>query len=83
MAYVSNDSGQFQVYLRRYPGPDSRWAVSTDGGTSPLWSPTGKELFYRNGNKMMAVAVSTTPDVTLATPRVLFEQRYGTAAQWP
>jgi Tol biopolymer transport system component len=76
MAYVSNESGQFQVYLRRYPGPDSRWQVSTDSGTSPLWNHTGKELFYRNGNKMMAVSVSTTPDVTLATPRVIFEQRY-------
>ncbi|MDO8679379.1 MAG: protein kinase [Acidobacteriota bacterium] len=76
MAYVSSESGQFQVYLRRYPGPDSRWQVSTDGGTSPLWNHTGKELFYRNGNKMMAVSVSTTPDVKLATPRVLFEQRY-------
>jgi len=78
MAYVSNenDSGQFQVYLRRYPGPDGRWPVSTDGGTSPLWNPSGKELFYRNGNKMMAVSVSTTPDVKLATPRVVFEQRY-------
>jgi hypothetical protein len=76
MAYVSNESGQFQVYLRRYPGPDSRWQVSTDGGTSPLWNRTGRELFYRNGNKMMAVSVSTTPDVTLATPRVIFEQRY-------
>ena len=76
MAYVSNESGQFQVYLRRYPGPDSRWPVSTDGGTSPLWNPTGKELFYRSGNKMMAVSFSTTPDVALATPRVLFEQPY-------
>ena len=76
IAYASNESGQFEVYLRRYPGPGSRWPVSTGGGTSPLWSPTGTELFYRNGNKMMAVSVSTTPDVTLATPRVLFEQRY-------
>ena len=76
MAYVSGESGQFQVYLRRYPGPDSRWQVSTDGGTSPLWNPTGDELFYRNGNKMMAVSFSATPDVTLATPRLLFEQRY-------
>ena len=61
MAYVSGESGQFQVYLRRYPGPDSRWQVSTDGGTSPLWNPTGGELFYRSGNKMMAVSVATTP----------------------
>jgi Tol biopolymer transport system component len=77
IAYVSNESGQFQVYLRPYPGPDRRWQVSTDGGTSPLWNYDGKELFYRNGKKMMAVFVSKTPDLTLATPRVIFEQRYG------
>jgi serine/threonine-protein kinase len=77
IAYVSNESGQFQVYLRPYPGPDRRWQVSTDGGTSPLWNHDGKELFYRNGTKMMAVSVSHTPDLTLATPRVIFEQRYG------
>jgi Tol biopolymer transport system component len=76
MAYVSNESGQFQVYLRPYPGPDRRWQVSTDGGTSPLWNRSGRELFYRNGNKMMAVFVSTAPDVTLATPRIIFEQPY-------
>ena len=76
VAYVSNESGQFQVYLRRYPGPEGRWTVSTAGGTSPLWNHTGNELFYRNGNKMMAVSVATTPDVTLATPRVIFEGPY-------
>ena len=76
MAYVSNESGEFQVYLRSYPGPEGRWTVSTGGGTSPLWNPTGNELFYRNGNKMMAVSVSTTPDATLAAPRVIFERAY-------
>lgn len=76
LAYVSNESGQFQVYLRRYPGPEGRWTVSTGGGTSPLWNHTGNELFYRNGNKMMAVSVATTPDPTLATPRVIFEGPY-------
>jgi hypothetical protein len=45
-------------------------------GTSPLWSHTGNELFYRSGNKMMGVSVSTTPDATLATPRVIFERPY-------
>jgi len=77
LAYASNESGQFQVYLRRYPGPEGRWTVSTGGGTSPLWNNIGKELFYRNGNKMMAVSVATTPaDATLGTPRVLFEGLY-------
>jgi Tol biopolymer transport system component len=76
LAYVSNESGQFEVYLRRYPGPEGRWTVSTGGGTSPLWNRTGNELFYRNGNRMMSVSVATTPDPTLATPRVLFERSY-------
>jgi Tol biopolymer transport system component len=78
LAYVSDDSGQFQVYLRPFPGPERRWAVSTQGGSFPLWRRDGKELFYRNGNKMMAVDVSDTSpsEVTLSTPRVLFDQRY-------
>jgi hypothetical protein len=55
--------------------------VSTEGGTHPRWNRNGKELFYRNGNKMMVVDVSATPDLSLSRPRVLFEQRYafGTA----
>jgi serine/threonine-protein kinase len=76
LAYVSNESGQFEVYLRSYPEPDHKEPVSTDGGTHPRWSPNGKELFYRSGNRMMAVDVSTTPRLTLSRPRVLFEQRY-------
>jgi Tol biopolymer transport system component len=76
LAYVSNETGQFEVYVRRYPGPEGRWPVSTGGGTSPLWNPAGNELFYRNGNRMMAVSVPTTPDATLAAPRVIFEAPY-------
>ena len=75
LAYVTNESGQFEVYVRRYPGPD-RKPVSTEGGTHPRWNRNGKELFYRNGNKMMVVDVSTTPDLGLSRPRILFEQRY-------
>ena len=76
MAYVSNESGQFEVYVRPYPGPDRKKQVSTQGGTHPKWNRNGKELFYRVGNKMMVVDVSTSPDLTLSQPRVLFEQRY-------
>ena len=76
MVYVSNESGQFEVYLRPYPGPDRKMQVSTQGGTHPKWNRNGKELFYRVGNKMMVVDVSTSPDLTLSQPRVLFEQRY-------
>jgi eukaryotic-like serine/threonine-protein kinase len=76
MAYVTNESGQFEVYVRPYPEPDRKIQVSTNGGTHPKWNANGKELFYRSGNKMMAVDVSLSRDLTLSQPRVLFEQRY-------
>jgi serine/threonine-protein kinase len=76
MAYVTNESGQFDVYVRPYPGPDRKVQVSTHGGTHPKWNSNGKELFYRVGNKMMVVDVATSPNLTLSQPRVLFEQRY-------
>ena len=50
------------------------------GGTQPLWNPNGREIFYRNGDKMMAVEIATTSDIRLSTPRVLFEQRYAFGA---
>jgi hypothetical protein len=81
MAYVSNESGQFEVYLRPYPGPDRKKQVSTQGGAHPKWNRNGKELFYRVGNKMMVVDVSTSPDLTLSQPRVLFEQQYAFGGQ--
>jgi len=80
LTYVSNDSGQNEVYLRLFEGPDRRWTISTEGGTQPLWNPNGREIFYRNGDKMMAVEVATTPDIKLSTPHALFEQRYAFGA---
>jgi Tol biopolymer transport system component len=80
LVYVSNESGPNEVYLQAFPALDRRWPISTQGGTQPLWNPSGKEIFYRSGDKMMAVDVTTTPHVTLSTPRVLFEQRYAYGA---
>ena len=76
LAYVSNESGQYETYLRPFPGPERRWQISTQGGTQIVWNPNGKEIFYRIGNKMMAVEISTAPEVALSPPRILFEQRY-------
>jgi len=80
LTYVSNESGQNEVYLRPFQGPDRRWTVSTQGGTQPVWNPNGREIFYRNGDKMMGVEMTMTPEVTLSTPRMLFEQRYAFGA---
>ena len=76
MTYVSNESGQNEIYLRPYDGPERRWPISSQGGTQPLWNPNGREIFYRNGDKMMAVDVATSPDVRLSPPHLLFEGRY-------
>jgi eukaryotic-like serine/threonine-protein kinase len=76
MAYVSQESGRAQVYLRAFPGPDRKWPVSTSGGTQPVWNGNGKELFYRDGEKMMAVQVSIAGEPRLSEPVVLFQRRY-------
>ena len=73
---VYDESGQLQVYVRPFPGPDRKWQVSTEGGTAPLWNKNGRELFYRNGDKIMAVDVTAGSEIALSAPRLLFERRY-------
>jgi hypothetical protein len=69
LAYVSNATGQNEVYVSPFPDVGSRrWLVSTAGGTEPVWAHSGRELFYRNGdNQMMAVQFTENP--TFATVR--------------
>jgi serine/threonine-protein kinase len=82
LAYVSNESGREEIYVRPFPGPGGRMQVSTEGGTEPMWSPDGRELFYRNGEKMMAVAISSEPELAPGKPTLLFEGRYETGLVW-
>ena len=58
IAYHSNESGEFQVYVRPFPNVDGgRWQISSDGGFSPVWGPDGRELFFRGrGVEMQVVA---------------------------
>jgi len=79
MAYDSTESGRPEVYVHAYPGPGARVQVSTEGGRRPVWASNGRELYYRNGDKMMAVAIETKPSFKAASPRVLFEGRYWSA----
>lgn len=76
IAYVSDESGQYEVYVRPYPPGPGKWQVSTAGGEEGIWSRDGKELFYRNGNKWMVVAVNLHPEFIAETPRLLFEGPY-------
>jgi len=76
LAYISDESGHFEVYVQPYPGPGGKWQISTEGGGEPVWNPNGRELFYRSGNKMMAVEIATQPGLTVGKPRMLFEGQY-------
>jgi eukaryotic-like serine/threonine-protein kinase len=76
VAYVSNESGRLEVYVRPFPGPGGRWQVSLDGGTEPLFAASGRELFYRNGLKMMVAAIALQPSFTVGARRQLFEGNY-------
>ena len=59
VAYQSNESGRFEIYVRPFPGPGGQWTVSTSGGVYPRWSPDGKELYYlAPGGTLMAASVA-------------------------
>ena len=76
LAYVSDESGRYEVYVQPFPGPGGKWQISTEGGREPAWARDGRELFYRNGNQMMAVDITTEPTFSAGTPRLLFEETY-------
>jgi len=76
IAYSSTESGRREIYLRPFPGPGGKWQISNDGGQEPLWNPRGGEVFYRNGNKVMAVSVDLESGFRAEAPRVLFEGPY-------
>ena len=70
LAYGSSESGIYEVYVRPFPGPGSRWQISSGGGWFPKWSKNGKELFYRTtfnlsrerDNRIMVVTYGVSGD---------------------
>ena len=76
LAYTSDESGRNEVYVQPYPGHGGKWQISTEGGAEPVWARNGRELFYREGNKMMAVEITTQPTFRAGTPTLLFEGQY-------
>ncbi len=81
LAYVSNESGREEIYVRPFPDPGGKLQISTEGGTEPMWSRDGRELFYRIGDKMMAVAIATEPRLAPGSPTLLFEGRYRSGSE--
>ncbi|MBI2833800.1 MAG: serine/threonine-protein kinase, partial [Acidobacteria bacterium] len=71
MAYVSNESGRLEVYVRPFPGPGTKWQISPNGGSQPQWRRDGKELFYiAADHRLMAVAVKSGAMFEAAAPTV-------------
>jgi Tol biopolymer transport system component len=79
LAYASNRTGRFEVYVQPYPGPGPRTAVSVDGGSNPAWHPRGGELFYvtlpdaDGKGRMMVVEFEAGLPPRIGTPRPLFQ----------
>jgi serine/threonine-protein kinase len=78
IAYVCDESGQKEIYVSPFPDvKKGKWQISQGGGTGPLWSPDGKELFYLGlDNSVMAVDVETEPIFDYGAPKILFQSQY-------
>lgn len=73
VAYSSNESGKWQVYVTEFQHAEEKYQISTDGGQQPRWRHDGKELFYLSPDrKLMAVSVNTRPRFEFRTPKLLF-----------
>ena len=73
IAYRSNVSGQMQLYVRPYPGDGGRQLVSIEGGEEPVWSRDSRQLYFRDGTRLMVVDVGDGPTFEASLPRFLFE----------
>jgi eukaryotic-like serine/threonine-protein kinase len=84
LAYASNESGRWEVYVRPFPGPGRKHKVSVDGGVFPRWAADGRELFYRRigsgatdeDDALMVTNVKAGAELSFSPPRVLFKGRY-------
>jgi serine/threonine-protein kinase len=72
VAYSSDESGQYEIYVRPFPGPGGVSVVSTEGGRAPVWSRNGSELFFVNGDRMVSVEIDTQPELRVGRPETLF-----------
>ncbi len=78
LAYVSDATGQYEVYVKPLASEGGNTPISTDGGRWPRWASSGDELFYIHGSAMMGVRIDFEPTVRAGTPQKLFEGPYET-----
>ena len=74
VAYSSNETGRWEIYVTSFPDARGKWQVSTDGGEQPRWRGDGKELYFLSADaKLMAVSVDTKTEFDSRTPATLFQ----------
>ena len=78
IAYSSDETGRFEIYVEPFPHGLTRWRVSDDGGGEPVWGPNERELFYRSsdGDRIMVVDFDVDPHFSPHAPRLLIEGDY-------
>ena len=83
VAYLSDESGRDEAYVRSFPDGQRKWPVSTNGASQIRWSRNGGELFYAEGGTLVAVPVRTAPEFTAGPPKRLFSHAAFTATTDP
>jgi serine/threonine-protein kinase len=73
LAYTSDETGEYQVYVVPYPGPGPKTTVSIDGGLSPIWSADSSELFFRDGGRLLAVPIELNGKLRVGVPTEVFD----------
>jgi serine/threonine-protein kinase len=79
LAYISNESGRYEVYVRTMTGAPTRVQISTTGAIEPLWSPTGRELLYRADKKVIAARITWQGGTARVEREALFDDIYGSS----
>jgi Tol biopolymer transport system component/DNA-binding winged helix-turn-helix (wHTH) protein len=82
LAYTSDESGREEIYVQPFPALGDKWQVSVGGGEEPRWSSDGHQLFFRQGDRMMAVDVQTKSTFKAKRPHLLFEGPYARSSMW-
>jgi serine/threonine-protein kinase len=81
MVYQSNESGSFELFIRPFPNVQGgRWQLSAGGGSSPVWAPSGRQIFYRSGQTIQRVDVQTSPSISVGKASKAFETTLSTDA---
>ena len=79
---MSNRDGLYEVFVASYPFDGVQHKISEGGGVGPLWSSTGREIYYRGGGNALVVPLEFEPAFAVGAARVLFEDNFGNPYSW-